>query len=37
MELRFSEEGIKWRLLALLYADTLVLCAELEEDLRVEI
>ena len=31
---RFLEGGKKWRLPALLYADDLVLCDELEEDLR---
>ena len=33
--LRFQEEGREWRLPGLLYADDLVLCGELEEDLRV--
>ena len=32
---RFWEEGRKWRLTRLLYADDLVLCDESEEDLRV--
>ena len=31
---RFQEEGIEWRLPGLLYADDLVLCGDLEEDLR---
>ena len=30
---RFLEDGREWRLLGLLYADDLVLCGELEEDL----
>ena len=29
-----GKEGIDWRLPGLLYADNLVLCGELEEDLR---
>ena len=29
------EDGREWRLPVLLYADNMVLCAELEEDLRV--
>ena len=29
------EEGSEWRLTGLLYADDLVLCGELEEDLRL--
>ena len=32
---RFQEEGREWRLTGLLYADDLVLCSELEEDLNV--
>ena len=32
---RFQEEGREWRLPGLLYADDLVLCDELKEDLRV--
>ena len=32
--MRFQEEGRKWRLPALLYADDLVLCGESEEGLR---
>ena len=32
---RFQEEGRKWRLPGLLYADDLVLCGESEEDLRM--
>ena len=32
---RFQEEGREWRLPGLLYADDLVLCGELEMDLRV--
>ena len=32
---RFLEDGRRWRLFDLLYADNLVLCGELEEDLRV--
>ena len=31
----FLEDGREWRLPALLYAEDLVLCSELEEDLRV--
>ena len=31
----FLEDGREWRLLGLLYADNLVQCGELEEDLRV--
>ena len=31
----FMEDGRAWRLLGLLYADGLVLCGELEEELRV--
>ena len=31
---RFLEEGGEWRLPGLLYSDDLVLCGELEEDLR---
>ena len=31
---RFQEEGREWRLPGLLYADDLVLCGELEENLR---
>ena len=31
---RFLEEGKEWRLPGLLYADDLVLCAELEKDLK---
>ena len=31
----FIEDGREWRLPGLLYADNLVLCGELEEDLRV--
>ena len=31
----FLEDGREWRLPSLLYADDLVLCGELEEDLRV--
>ena len=31
---RFLEEGRKWRLPDLFYADYLVLCGELEEDLK---
>ena len=31
---RFQEEKRKWRLPDLLYADDLLLCGELEEDLR---
>ena len=31
----FMEDGREWRLPDLLYADDLVLCGELEEDLRV--
>ena len=31
---RFLEDGRKWRLPSLLYADDLVLCGESEEDLR---
>ena len=31
---RFLEDGREWRLHDLLYADNLVLCGELEEDLR---
>ena len=31
----FLEDGREWRLPVLLYADDLVLCGELEEDLRV--
>ena len=33
-EMRFPEEGRKWRLPSLLYTDDLVLCGESEEDLR---
>ena len=33
-EIRFQEVGREWRLLSLLYLDDLVLCGELEEDLR---
>ena len=33
--MRFLEEGREWRLSGLLYADNLVQCGELEEDLRV--
>ena len=33
-EVRFLEDGRKWRLPGLLYTDDLVLCGELEEDLR---
>ena len=32
--MRFLEDGREWRLTGLLYADVLVLCGELEEDLR---
>ena len=32
---RFQEEGSEWRLTGLLYADDLVLCGELGEDLRL--
>ena len=32
---RFLEDGREWRYPGLLYADDLVLCGELEEDLRV--
>ena len=32
---RFMEEGRDWRLPGMLYANDLVLCRELEEDLRV--
>ena len=32
--LRFQEEGREWRLRGVLYSDDLVLCGELEEDLR---
>ena len=32
--LRFQNEGRDWRLPGLLFADDLVLCDELEEDLR---
>ena len=31
---RFQEEGTEWRLPGLLYADDLVLCSELEKDLK---
>ena len=31
---RFQDEGEKWRLPGLLYADDLVLCGESEKDLR---
>ena len=30
----FMEDGRKWRLAGLLYADDLALCSESEEDLR---
>ena len=33
--MRFLEYGREWRLPGLLYAEGLVLCGELEEDLRV--
>ena len=33
--MNFLEDGREWRFLGLLYADDLVLCGELEEDLRV--
>ena len=33
-EVSFLEDEREWRLPGLLYADDLVLCAELEEDLR---
>ena len=33
-KLRDGKEGRKWKLPDLLYADDLVLCDELEEDLR---
>ena len=32
--MRFLEEGREWRLPGLLHEDELVLCGELEEDLR---
>ena len=32
--MRFLTEGREWRFPGLLYADNLVLCGELEEDLR---
>ena len=32
-----GEEGREWRLTVLLYADDLVLCGELEEDLRARV
>ena len=32
--MRFKEGGREWRLYGLLYTDDLVLCGELEEDLR---
>ena len=32
--MRFQEEGRNWRLLGLLYIDDLVLCDELEKNLR---
>ena len=35
MGLRFLEERREWRLSGIFYADDLVLCGELEEDLRV--
>ena len=35
MEMRFLEEGKQCRLHGLLYADDLVLCGDLEEDLKV--
>ena len=35
MGVRFLEEGREWRLPGFLYADNLVLCSELEEDLKV--
>ena len=35
IEVRYLEEGKEWRLHGLLYADDLVLCGELEEDLKV--
>ena len=35
MGVRFLEEGREWILPGLLYADDLVLCGELEEDLKV--
>ena len=31
---KFQEEGRKWRLTGLMYADDLDLCGELEEDMR---
>ena len=34
-EMRFLEAGREWRLPGLLYVDDLVLCGELEEELRV--
>ena len=33
--MRYQKEGREWRLPGFLYADDLVLCGELEEDLRV--
>ena len=33
-EVRFQEQGRVWRLPGLFYAEDLVLCGELEEDLR---
>ena len=33
--MRFQEEGREWRLPGFLYADDLVLCGELEEDMRM--
>ena len=32
--MRFQEEGREWRLPGLFYADDLVLCGELEEELK---
>ena len=37
MEVTFLEEERDWRLPSLLYADDLVLCGELEEDLKMMI
>ena len=33
--MRFPEEGSVWRLLGLMYADDLLLCGEMEEELKV--
>ena len=35
MGVRFLEDGREWKLPGFLYADDLVLCGELEEELRV--